>query len=133
MRTLDVERFHGVSVGERLTRGSQIAEGREHVVGRAGDYRWIEARDAGRESRVDGPLNFAMRRSGRVEIDTGKTIDLKIDETGGDESFRVAGILQYWIDILNRRFERNFDRLTGYRAAPATFHRQSDLYTAYPQ
>src|SRR5260221_1505559 len=111
----------------------EFAKGFDHRIRRAGDDRWIEACDAGRESRVDGPLNFVMRRSGRVEVDAGEAVDLKIDETGRDEGFGIAFIVQYGIDILNRRIELNFDRLAGYRAASATFHRESDLYTTYPQ
>ena len=111
----------------RLRRAASIASGAPVItVG-------IEARYAGRESRVNGPLDFVMRRDRRVEIDPREAVDLKIDETGRDEDVSEPSRIQYRIDILNRRFEFNFDRLAGYRAAPATFHRESDLYTAYPQ
>ena len=87
MRTLNVEGFHRVSsvsdsrAAARLRRAASIASGAPVItVG-------IEAGDTGRESRVDGPLNFVMWRSGRVEVDSGEAVDLKIDEAGGDEGF----------------------------------------------
>ena len=84
VRTLDVERFHRVSVAERLPRRRQIAQRREHRIRSAGDHRGKEARDAGGESRVDRPRNLFMRRGGRIEIDAREAVHLQIDESRRD-------------------------------------------------
>ena len=137
VRAFDVEGFHRLSFRKRLARGGEIAQGREHGVGRAGNHGREEPRNAGGEDGADGPVNVVVRRRGRIEINAREAVDLEIDETGGEED-AVVGVVtipgrQKRIDVLDRRIEFDFDALARNRAASATFHHTIALCTAYPQ
>src|ERR1019366_8306286 len=82
MRSFHMEAGNSSAAREFLLRAVQIREAGEHVRRRAGNHRGKETCDAGSEDGVDGAGDFEQRGEGRIEVDAGEAVDLKVDETG---------------------------------------------------
>jgi hypothetical protein len=111
-----MESVHCRAIGERLSRIGQVAEARAHFIGRAGDHRRIQPRDAGGELRAQRARDFVVRSLRMIVVDSGVAVDLKIDEGGREVGSGAGG----GRDGLDRILKREFDGGAGKDISAAT-------------